>query len=264
MGAPNLNPHLAPNAGIIYGPIEGSRFGRSIGLNLLGNKAKLCSFDCVYCDLGATETRLNKLKESGLLPDGPEILAAIETAFRDIHDHGPMIHSIAISGNGEPTLHPDFADIISGLVKLRDRWLTGKPIHLLTNGGVLDNRRIAEAANRLDERIVKIDAGNEKMFKLMNTPLSRVTLQKVINGVRGLKDVTIQAMFTQGTVDNTLSADIDDWLEVMALLKPKAVHIQGISRKPQTTGLIRCDEDTLHTIASKLERRTGLKALILP
>lgn len=259
-----LNPHLQLTSGLIYGPIESPRFGRSIGINLLGTKAKLCNFDCVYCDLGATETRLNKLKESGLLPTVDEALKAIEVAFREIHERGPMVHAITISGNGEPTLHPDLLDIANGLVKLRDLWLPEKPISLLTNGASLETRKVHEAVNKFDQRIVKIDAGNEKMFKLMNTPLSRVTLQKVINGVRLLKDVTIQAMFTQGTVDNTGFADIEDWIEVMALLKPKAVHIQGLSRKAHTTGLIRCDEDTLHSIGSRLERRTGLKALIIP
>jgi hypothetical protein len=102
------------------------------------------------------------------------------------------------------------------------------------------------------------------MFKLMNTPLSRVTLQKVIGGIRLLKDLTIQSMFCQGAVDNTGVTDVEDWIEVMAILKPKSVLIQGMSQSPQKKGLIRCDEDTLHTIASKLERRTGLKALILP
>lgn len=236
----------------------------SLDLNFLGTKAKLCSFDCAYCDLGATVVRLNKLKESGLLPSIDEILTSAQVAFRNSHENGPAIDDIYISGNGEPTIHPDFPELIDGILKLRDLWVPKNKISIVTNGCNLELRRISEAVNKLDQRIVKVDVGNERMFKLVNTPLARVTLQKVISGIRLLKDVTIQAMFHQGVVDNTGSSDIEDWIEVMALLKPKAIYIQGLSRPPQSKGLIRCDEDTLHTIASKLERRTGLKALVFP
>lgn len=239
-------------------------FGRTIEIDLFGSKTKICSFDCPYCDLGATELRLNKLKEDGVVPSVSEILEDAQKRFREIHEQGPGIDTILISGNGEPTLHPDFPEIVNGLLSLRDVWLPKKPIALLTNGCALDQRRVNEAVNRLDQRIVKVDVGNERLFKVMNAPLSRVTLQKVISGIRLLKDVTVQAMFVQGTIDNTLAHDVEDWIEVVGLLKPKAVFIQGMSQKPHMLGLNRCDEDTLHTIATKLERRTGLKAKILP
>ncbi len=244
-------------------PLPNPALGRTIELNFLGDQ-KLCSFDCGYCDLGATEVRLNKLKESGLLPTVEQILETARAAFRKIHEKGPMVDSITISGNGEPTVHPDFAEIVRGLIELRDQWLPGKPIALFTNGASLDQRKISEAANKLDQRFVKVDAGNERVFKLMNTPLSRVSLQKVISGIRSLKDVSIQAMFCEGAIDNTQNSDVEDWIEVMALLKPKMIQIQGLSRTPHNTKIIRCEEDTLYTIASKLERRTGIKAIVLP
>lgn len=242
----------------------GSSFGRTVDINLLGTKAKICSFDCAYCNLGPTEIRLNKLKDAGILPTIQEISDSTQTIFREIHERGPMLDTILISGNGEATLHPDFPELVKVLRELRDQWLPKKPIALLTNGSNLDQRRITDAVNLLDHRFVKVDAGNERVFKIMNTPLARVNLQKVLGGIRLLKDVSIQAMFCSGSIDNTGSADVDDWIEVMGLLKPKAIHIQSLSRAPHSAGLIRCDEDTLHTIASKLERRTGLKAIVLP
>ncbi len=238
-------------------------FGRTIEIDLFGSKAKICSFDCPYCDLGATQTRLNKLKEQGAVPSSQEILAQAQQRFRDIHEKGPGVDSVIISGNGEPTIHPEFPEIVSGLISLRDIWLAGKPIVLFTNGANLDQRRVNEAVNRLDQRVVKLDAGNERIFKTMAAPLSRVTLQKVISGVRLLKDVTIQAMFVQGAVDNTSSADLEDWIEVVGLLKPHSVQITTITRPTHIAGLKSCDEDTLHTIATKLERRTSLKASVL-
>ncbi len=235
----------------------------TVDVNLLGD-TKLCSFDCSYCDLGATEVRLNKLKEDGRLPTVEQVLETARSAFRDIHERGPMVESITLSGNGEPTVHPDFPEIVRGLIELRNQWLPGKPFVLYTNGAALDQRRISEAVSKLEECFVKVDAGNERVFKLMNAPLSRVSLQKVISGIRLLNSVSVQAMFCQGATDNTGANDVDDWIEVMALLKPKAVQIQGLSRSPQNSGVVRCDQDTLYTIASKLERRTGIKATVIP
>jgi len=258
-----LNISVAPS-GIVYGPVESRRLGRSLGINLLGDAEKICSFDCRYCDLGATRIKLNKLKRDASFPTLEEISAATTEAFRLIHEKGPHIDTICLSGNGEPTLHPDFPEAVKEILSARNQWLPGKPVKILTSGAMLDTRKIAEAVNRLDERIVKIDAGNEKMFKAMNAPLSRTTLAKVIAGARSLRDLAIQSLFVQGTVNNTTPPDVDDWIEVIALLKPKAVQIHGLSRPPSLSGLIRCDEDTLYTIASRLERRTQIKALVTP
>lgn len=237
--------------------------GRTVDINFLGTRAKICSFDCGYCDLGPTELRLNKLKESGALPTSEEVIETARGLFRQIHEVGPDIDTITISGNGEATLHPDFPEIVRGLIELRDQWMPGKKIALFTNGSNLEQRRVAEAANKLDIRLVKLDAGNERVFKLMNTPLSRVTLQKILGGIRQLKDVSVQSLFTQGVCDNTQSSDLDDWIEVIGLILPKQVFIQTATRPVNVAGVLACDEDTLHTIASKLERRTGLKAIVL-
>ncbi|RYZ65690.1 MAG: radical SAM protein, partial [Proteobacteria bacterium] len=241
----------------VYGPYVSERHGRVLGINPFGDRGKICSLNCAYCDLGLSETRLNRLKETGFLPSAQEILDQVREAVRDIHERGPTVDTVIISGNGEPTLHPEFAELVAGVLQLRDLWLPGKRIVVLTNGASLDQRKIADALNRVDERVVKVDAGNEKVFKALNAPLARVNLAKILSGAKALKDLSVQAMFCQGTVDNTGASDIDDWIEVIAILKPKSVHIQGVSNTPAVSGIVRCDEDTLHTIASKLDRRLG-------
>lgn len=248
--------------GITYGPIDSRRFGKVIGINILGTENKVCSFDCGYCDLGSTQMRLNRLKRDVKFPTPEEVTEALNSTFRDIHENGPAINAISIAGNGEPTLHPDFPEVIDAILAARDRWLPGKPVQILTNGANLDTRKISEALNKLDERIVKIDAGNEKTFKAVNAPLSRTTLARVLAGLRNLKDVVVQSLFIQGIVDNTKPSDIDDWIEVIAIVKPKMVHIHGMSRQPAIPGFLRCDEDTLYTIASRLERKTQIKSIV--
>jgi wyosine [tRNA(Phe)-imidazoG37] synthetase (radical SAM superfamily) len=245
--------HSLPSSGggVIYGPFENGHYGSTLGVNILGTKAKVCSFNCVYCDLGKTEVRLNRVKNEIGFPKIEDCEQAVNGAFQKIHASGPKVDSVILSGNGEPTLHPDFPEIAKLIVNARDLWLPGRPISLFTNGVALDNRRFAEAANSLDERVV-------------NAPLSRTNLARVINSIQKLKDVTIQSLFFEGTVCNTSMADIDEWLELIAIIKPKAVHIHGLSRPAPTEGLIRCEEDTLYAIASRLERKTSLKAVVIP
>lgn len=265
----SLLPSRDVTEGVIYGPTQGplnlqNCNARILGLNILGGKEKVCDFNCVYCDLGPTHMRMNQIKKSIDFPLVDEIRARLSEALHKIHLEGPAIDVISISGNGEPTRHPDFTEVIKAVLEARDQLSPGTPINLLTNGSMLDNRRVIAYLNQLDDRIVKIDAGNEQAFKKVNSPLTRTTLRKVMDGIRHLDDVIIQSMFVQGDFDNTKPEDIDDWLEVVAVIQPKFVHIQGLSHRPGVPGLIRCDEDTLYSIAARLERKAGIKSLVTP
>jgi wyosine [tRNA(Phe)-imidazoG37] synthetase (radical SAM superfamily) len=249
------------NHPVIYGPLEQQPLGHNLGLNILGD-VKVCAFDCVYCDLGRTTVRLNRLKSDVTLPSVDEVKTLLEAALRKIHTEGPTVDGIVISGNGEPALHPEFPEIVKSVLDLRGTWLPGKPVTIFTSGAGLDTRKTSDAMNLLDRRLVKFDAGNEKLFKIVNAPLSRTNLARVLSGVRKLRDVTIQSLFFEGNLSNTQATDIDDWIEVIAMIRPKGVYIYGLTRPIE--GLVRCEQDTLYTIASRLERRTQIKAVVLP
>jgi wyosine [tRNA(Phe)-imidazoG37] synthetase (radical SAM superfamily) len=250
--------------GIVYGPFELPGFGKVLGINVLGEGQKACSFDCPYCDLGRTQVRLNKLKVDIALPSLEEVCGAITEAFKRIHLEGPAVDGICFSGNGEPTLHPDFVEIVKATLASRDMWMPGKPVSVLTNGSTLDSRKIVDTLNTLDERIVKLDAGSEKLFKIVNAPLSRTSLSRILQGIGKLKDVTIQSLFFEGLIDNTQNADLEEWFEVIAIIRPKAVQIHGLRRPASVQELRRCEEDTLYAIASKLERRIHMRPLVFP
>lgn len=253
----------ASESGIVYGPFANAPFGTSVGLNLLGSKAKVCSFDCPYCDLGRTTLRLNRLKSDDILPTVEQIETEIQKSLLKIHSEGPGFEAFCVSGNGEPTIHPDFPELAKLIMNARDQWFPDKPVILMSNGASLDNRKIAAAANLFTERVIKIDCGNEKLFKQVNAPLSRANLARVLAGIRNLKDVIVQSLFFAGQFTNTNPSDIDDWIEVIGIIKPKAVHIHGLSRTPANRDIHACDEDTLYAIASKLERRTQIKANVI-
>jgi wyosine [tRNA(Phe)-imidazoG37] synthetase (radical SAM superfamily) len=248
--------------GIVYGPFTTPNNGTALGLNILGAVHKVCAFDCPYCDLGTTELRLNKVKRDVEFPTPTEIKTALIEKLRDLHENGPACESICISGNGEPTLHPDFPEVVQAILEARDLWAAGRPVYVLSSGANLESRKVIEALNLLDERVIKIDAGNEKLFKQLNAPLSRMTLSRVIDGLRGLKDCSVQSLFVKGIVSNTAPTDIDDWVEVIALIKPKQVYISTITRQPAVMGVLCVDENTLYMIASRLERKTQMRAVV--
>lgn len=249
---------------IIYGPFEQGPLGKVLGINLLNSNEKICSFNCPYCDLGETKIRLNHLKNGENFPSLGQVDSALTEAFRKIHASGPAVDAIVISGNGEPTMHPEFPELIQKIITARDLFLPAKPIHLFTNGAYLDKRKLADAANLLDARHVKLDAGSEKIFKVVNAPLSRTNLARVLSAIRRLKDVSLQSLFFSGPRGNIGNTDVEEWIELVAMIKPKQVYIYGPIRKPAQDDIGICDEDTLYTIASRLERKTQIKAIVTP
>jgi wyosine [tRNA(Phe)-imidazoG37] synthetase (radical SAM superfamily) len=249
--------------GIAYGPVKSRRLGSSLCVNLLGSM-KICSFDCPYCELGQTQIRMNQLKQELSFPSVTEVDLSLRVRLRELLVEQQTIDTLTISGNGEPTLHPEFLECVEKVISARDEILPKTKIVVLTNGAHCDNKRVVHGLNLVDERIVKIDAGNEHTFKAINQPLVRANLSKITSGARKLKDITVQSMFVQGVVDNTALEDIEEWLEIVGIVQPRGVQIYTLDRIPAIPGLKKADEDTLYTIASRLKRKLQIEALVFP
>jgi wyosine [tRNA(Phe)-imidazoG37] synthetase (radical SAM superfamily) len=251
-----------------------ANWGTTLELNILGEQ-KLCSFNCTYCNLGATEHRLNQLKSRAghpsIAPSAKLVCESLRTEFAKIHDHGPRIDTVLISGNGEPTLHPEFSEIVAEIIKLRDQLNPSAKIHVLTNGAHLNNKKVTHALNSVDERIIKFDTSNPRAFEALNQPLSRITIDEIVSAARKLKDFKVQTMFVANNDEPTGStgissmtpSDFEDWIELISLIKPKGVYLQrmiqpGVDKKSSCVS-----EDELDAIAAKLDRRTGIRALLL-
>lgn len=267
MGLPKLNQEYAhlkelqTRWGITYGPVQSRRLGLSLGINLSG-KEKACSFDCGYCELGPSHLRMNQIKDSYSYPSIEEVRAQVSSGLRKCLEDQAALESLTLSGNGEPTLHPQFLECVQAIVSTRDELAPGLKIVALTNGAHCDNKRVVHALNQLDERMVKLDAGNERVFKSVNRPLIRGSVTKVTNGARRLKDVIIQSLFVTGAIDNTRSDDIEEWIELVGIIRPKCVHIMTLDRIPAMAGLKKADEDTLYTIASKIRRKLQIETSV--
>jgi wyosine [tRNA(Phe)-imidazoG37] synthetase (radical SAM superfamily) len=243
---------------IVYGPVKSLRYGNTLGINLLG-KEKVCSYNCVYCDLGPTHLTMNKIRKDYEFPT----LDEVRTAFKEYIKKSVPCDAIVISGNGEPSLHGDFEDAMKLIVELRNEHLPGVKIVVLTNGAHLDNKKVVAGLNLADERVIKVDAGNDNLMQKINDPLIRINMAKFLSGFRKLKDCTVQSLFFTGDMDNIANDVVDEWIEVIGMIKPKTVQICTVTRPtPGMPGLKAADEDALYGIAFKLKKRTTLEASV--
>ncbi len=239
---------------IVYGPVTSLRYGSTLGINLLGAE-KVCSYNCVYCSLGPTVLTMNRIRKDYEFPK----LEDLSRAFKDYISRSVETKAVVVSGNGEPTLYPEFDEAMKLVCELRDAHLPGTKIVVLSNGAHLDNKKVVTGLNLADERVIKIDAGNDALMMKVNDPLIRINLAKFLGGIRKLKDSTVQSIFFTGEIDNTGSDALDEWIEVIGMIKPKAIQLCTI--RPTTDARYKpTDEDTLYSIAFKLKKRTGLEA----
>ncbi len=243
---------------IVYGPVKSLRYGSTVGINLLGRE-KVCSYNCIYCSLGPTALTMNHVRKDYVFPT----LDEIRQAFRSYITQSVPIEAIVVSGNGEPTLYPDFDEAMKAILELRREHLPAAKVVVLSNGAHLDQKKVVSGLNMIDERVIKIDAGNDIWLAKVNAPLIRINMAKFLNGIDKLQDCVVQSMFFTGDVDNMQADLLDEWIEILGMIKPKAVQICTITRPtPLNPGLKAADEDMLYSVAFKLKKRTGLEASV--
>lgn len=244
--------------GAVYGPIHSRRFGYSLGINPLPVSYKFCDFDCVYCQYGWTprpgsvaEKTNEKLKPLA------QLLSEIKSSFQEMTLKKTPVDVITIAGNGEPTLYPKFLKLVKGILELRDRYYPKAPLGILSDSSQCYRPEIKEALEMLDERYMKLDAGDPETIEKINKPIGGFNLKGTLEALKNLKDITIQSLFVQGSFDNTRPNQIDHWVKAVAYVKPKAVQVYTIDRPPADRGVEIVSTARLHEIAELCRKRTG-------
>ncbi len=240
---------------IVFGPVHSRRFGTSLGINLLPVDYKFCTFNCIYCECGWTYK--DKVKK-GDLPRFEAIKQAMKESFSGL---AKSPDNITFAGNGEPTVHPDFAEIIEETIRLRNEFLPEAKITVLSNASQLHKQKIFNALKKADNNVLKLDAGSEEMFRLINNPAGGLTLKKVISHLKKFtrEELTIQTLFLRGfidgkKVDNTSGEEIDLWLSHVKEINPQKVMIYSIDREPPAKHLEKIGFEKLKAISGKIER----------
>ena len=246
-------------AGIVYGPVKSRRLGRSLGVNILPDARKVCNFNCPYCQYGWTPADADgRSVPEESWPLAEAIADAVETAL--IRD--ASVDRITLAGNGEPTLHPDFGAVVERLRAVRDRRARHARLAILSNAATIGDPEIAAALLRIDERYMKLDAGDQATLRALNG--STVPIPRIVEGLARLRGVILQSMFTRdadGKIDNTKSASLDSWLDAVGRVEPTAVHVYTIDRTPAWKPLQAVPRAELEAIAERV-RALGISALV--
>ncbi len=213
--------------GVIYGPIQSRRYGRSLGINLSPCRDKLCSFDCIYCHYGRTRRHtLDVTEHRAELPGAAEVARKLAAALPRA---GPL-DLITFSGNGEPTLHPAFPEIVEAVVALRERHQPAARVALLSNATGLLRPEVREALSRLDLPILKLDAGTEETFRAINGPAAGIDFAELVSLLAAQPRVYLQTVLLDGEPANTTPGELEAYCRLLRRIGPLEVHLHSIDR----------------------------------
>jgi len=248
----------------VFGPVMSRRLGVSLGINLLPVDYKYCTFNCVYCECGWTH---QKPEEGGGLPGRQKVKELLEKKLKSLKEGGQAPDAITFAGNGEPTIHPEFAGIIQDTISLRDKYYPEAKITVLSNASMLHRKQVFEALLSVDNNIQKLDAGNEQVFQLINQPAGKLTLAQLVEQLcRYSGKLIVQALFLKGShngtfIDNTTDDEIEGWIKLLKKIGPEYVMIYSIDRTPPEQDLQKISFEELSEIA-EMVNRAGIKTKV--
>ena len=225
----------------MYGPVPSRRLGLSFGIDIA--PLKVCTLDCIYCQLGKTAQTTIERKE--YIPIEP-ILTELKAALAE----GLEADYITIAGSGEPTLNSRLGELIDGIKKV-----TNIPIAILTNGTLLSRAEVRADCSKADIVMPSLDAGDERTFQRINRPNSVFSVEKLISGLCAFREefsgqIWLEVFFVEGI--NTGAEQIAGIKEAIELINPDKVHLNTAVRPTADPNIARISAEKLQEIAGRL------------
>lgn len=249
---------------MIFGPVYSRRMGISLGINLLPDNSKYCNFNCIYCECGWTKNN-NGLKL--VLPKREDLKRKLSEKLQELRGTTNEPDAITFAGNGEPTVHPDFAAIIDDTIAVRNRFSPRSVISVLSNASMLHKVEVRKSLEKVEMNILKLDTGIESTFQLLNQPIGSLTINKIVDNLLLFNGkLIIQTLFVRGQynghfIDNTTPEEIAAWLPLVKKINPQYVMIYPIERGTPAKGLVKVPEPELRAIAGRAEAE-GIKTKV--
>jgi len=242
---------------IIFGPIHSRRLGLSLGVNLLPIDAKICSFNCVYCECG-----FNTTMHDSPIPTRDQVRETLDAKLHEMVAEGQIPDVITFAGNGEPTLHAEFEGIIDDTIALRDKYCPTAKVSVLSNSTRIHKPHIFAALNKVDNNILKFDSAIDRTMKLMDQPVGKhINVAWFIEHLKKFEGrLIIQTMFLRGEVqgeklDNTTDEEVEAWIHALEQIRPQQVMMYSLDREAPTQNLQKVNVDELNIIAEKVRAR---------
>ena len=214
---------------IVFGPIFSRRLGSSLGVNILPSKGKLCNFDCVYCECGWNKDG----RSDNRFPSADEVEMALEEKMSRASSEGVPVDSITFSGNGEPTMNPDFPQIVETTLRLRDRYFPKAKVSVLSNAVLVGRESVAEALMKVDNPILKIDASSDMLVQKINRPVGTCHLKDIVEALKRFDgNFILQTMFLRSPEFDTASPEaLGAWMDIVRELRPREIMVYTIDRE---------------------------------
>jgi len=238
---------------IIFGPIQSRRLGLSLGVNLLPTDAKICSFDCLYCECG-----FNTTMQESPIPSREDVYKALKTKLQEMLAANETPDVITFAGNGEPTLHADFEGIIDDTIQLRNEFCPTAKVSVLSNSTRVHKPKIFSALNKIDNNILKFDTAIDRTLQLLDRPTGKhINVAWFIENLKKFEGrLIIQTMFLRGEYngekfDNTTDVEVDAWLNALKEIRPQQIMIYTIDRETPAKNLEKISQEELNLIAEK-------------
>ena len=234
----------------VFGPIHSRRLGRSLGINLLPTRGKLCNFDCIYCECGWNRDG----RGDTVLPTAAKVRADLENKLMELMLEGKTIDSITFSGDGEPTLNPEFPRIIDDTVFLRDAYCPGAKVSVLSNATRVHVPEVFEALRKVDNPILKIDAPTDELVARINQPAPGYSLTRVIEALERFEgNFILQTMFLKSKDFDSASAEVlEGWMAIVRRLRPRQVMVYTLDRPTPQQGLEAFSVEKMRTLVQPL------------
>ena len=248
----------------IYGPIHSRRLGMSLGINLMPNDGKICSFDCLYCEAG--------FNAQGPGKDGVPSRDAVKRQLRhklmEMKEAGQTLDVITFSGNGEPTLHPEFKKVVEDVLRLRTEFFPDAKVSVLSNSTMAGKPDVVQALLKVDNNILKLDSAMPHTFRVLNRPTSPNCLPegviadlKRFSGNCIVQTIMIRGEYDGERFDNTTDVELDALLSAYLEIRPREVMLYSIDRKTPAENLVKVSKEELERIAEHF-RGAGIKVQV--
>ena len=238
----------------IFGPVHSRRLGISLGINLMPADGKICTFNCIYCECGLNEDH----HPAQPRPTRELVAEKLESKLQEMAADGQLPDVLTFAGNGEPTCHPHFAEIIDDTIRLRNQYCPKAKVSVLSNATMIQHPSVHDALMRVDNNILKLDTIDPLCINKVDQPVIPYDVEKVIERLKAFQGhVIIQTMFMRGegekeSADNTGEEYVRPWLEAVKEIAPQQVMIYTIDRETPTQGLLKATHAQLDAIRDRV------------
>ena len=242
----------------IFGPIHSRRLGISLGINLLPPDGKVCSFNCIYCECGFNEDH----RPTKPMPTRRQVAQQLDAKLQEMAAQNQLPDVLTFAGNGEPTCHPQFADIINDTIQLRNKYCPKAKVCVLSNSTMIHRPEVHDALMRVDDNILKLDTVDAQYINKVDRPNGHYDVQEIIERMKAFDGhIIIQTMFMRGnmaverppfSVDNTSEEFVGPWLEAVKEIRPQQVMVYTIDRETPAQGLEKASREQLDSIRDRV------------